>query len=228
MDTPTLYERGWGKKLSYVFAFERDNIVDVIWRYSQDHAGTTRRRDEVGFASVHPESLEFACGCPRTLSEYFRDGHDAVVSPASLIPSLSYLRRSAARLMKTGSWSSLRVGGPQSIHCDTCWEELRGTLSPLTRLAPVLRTSTLTCAFFFQYGVAPCDLGVVFCFASGEQSAIEPGNFGEEATGTRTAPVRDDQVRFIRRRSGVDPEGRASPQLPLMPLNHLHQTLTLC
>ncbi|XP_043920711.1 peptide-N(4)-(N-acetyl-beta-glucosaminyl)asparagine amidase [Protopterus annectens] len=46
-DKPLLYEVGWGKKLSYVIAFSKDQIVDVSWRYSCKHEELLTRRTEV-------------------------------------------------------------------------------------------------------------------------------------------------------------------------------------
>ena len=47
LDAPLMYEKGWGKKLSYVLAFTRHEAADVSARYSRDWAETLARRTEV-------------------------------------------------------------------------------------------------------------------------------------------------------------------------------------
>ena len=47
MDAPLMYESGWGKKLNYVIAFSRDEVVDVTRRYTNKLSEVMDRRNLV-------------------------------------------------------------------------------------------------------------------------------------------------------------------------------------
>ncbi|KAJ8577644.1 hypothetical protein ON010_g1563 [Phytophthora cinnamomi] len=47
LDCPLTYEVGWGKKLSYIFSFAHDEVVDTARRYTQNWTEMRSRRQDV-------------------------------------------------------------------------------------------------------------------------------------------------------------------------------------
>jgi tRNA U54 and U55 pseudouridine synthase Pus10 len=80
-DTPLLYEAGWGKKLTYVIAANKDEVVDVTKRYTKKYDEVLTRRTTVNeewladavalldhaqkyqIAHVSPQRLEVLWSC---------------------------------------------------------------------------------------------------------------------------------------------------------------------
>lgn len=52
IDTPLQYELGWGKKLTYVIAFSKDEVQDVTWRYTVQFEQVRARRREGSEAAL--------------------------------------------------------------------------------------------------------------------------------------------------------------------------------
>ncbi|XP_022112857.2 peptide-N(4)-(N-acetyl-beta-glucosaminyl)asparagine amidase [Pieris rapae] len=46
LDTPLMYDHGWGKKLTYVIAVSCNDVQDVTWRYTTKHKEVLLRRNQ--------------------------------------------------------------------------------------------------------------------------------------------------------------------------------------
>jgi peptide-N4-(N-acetyl-beta-glucosaminyl)asparagine amidase len=59
LDTPLLYELGWGKKLTYIISFSRYGIVEVSAKYSRNLKDVIIRRQELQYGDQYVmESIE--------------------------------------------------------------------------------------------------------------------------------------------------------------------------
>lgn len=65
-DAPLTYQAGWGKKLTYVIAYSRDDIQDVTWRYTQEPTNVVLAR-----RSLCPENELQVCFIQQTDSFFF-------------------------------------------------------------------------------------------------------------------------------------------------------------
>ncbi|KAM7278541.1 hypothetical protein ACFE04_005675 [Oxalis oulophora] len=114
-DKPLLYEKGWNKKLNYVFAIARDGVYDVTKRYTRKWHEVLSRRNITTEASVSTVMTRMTTNCRRTFT---RD---------SL--SLSEQRdrnekEELERNLHTNEVSSISLPGRQTG--DLSWRILRG------------------------------------------------------------------------------------------------------
>lgn len=54
IDAPLMYQHGWKRKVDYIIAYSHEDIQDVTWRYTNNHAETRRNRHQC----TEPELLK--------------------------------------------------------------------------------------------------------------------------------------------------------------------------
>ncbi|CAI5702823.1 unnamed protein product [Peronospora effusa] len=62
LDCPLTYEVGWGKKLSYIFSFGRDEVVDSARRYTLNWSEMLTRRQDVSEKWLETTINQMNCG----------------------------------------------------------------------------------------------------------------------------------------------------------------------
>lgn len=108
-DENLLYERCWGKKLTYIIAFSKEQVVDVTWRYSANHNEVIQRR-----SLVREEWLL------RTL-ELFNEKQSLsserckVLQDRSAKELAEFFSVYEGKLLGTAAWRRM-IGKPESVH----------------------------------------------------------------------------------------------------------------
>lgn len=72
LDTPLMYDKGWGKKHAYVLAFAIDHMQDVTWRYHFNHRAAIKRRTAVREPVLRNFINKMNSRLARTLAEEHR------------------------------------------------------------------------------------------------------------------------------------------------------------
>lgn len=162
-DSALMYESGWGKKLSYVFAFNANQVVDVIHRYSrQYYSSVLTRRNMVPEDWLNQVtrslSLQRQANLPETVkreleAKWLEERIELFVSSCSSSPSGTggFLGRQSGSLEwrlsrgETGSSSSTVSNCPPSSTSTNessllgCSKEFLTTLFDLSQHAPTLK-----------------------------------------------------------------------------------------
>lgn len=72
-DNPLIYECGWGTNLSYVLAYSHEEVQDVTWRYSADHAKMLANRNKCSEHELIQTLITLRANRQRQLSEARRN-----------------------------------------------------------------------------------------------------------------------------------------------------------
>jgi len=124
LDSPLMYEQGWGKKLTYCFAFARDHAVDVTKRYTRKFDELLTRRND-----FTEQQLQQAM---RAINEFAIDRSVATLAEADGEARRTVLQRRAELEAK-----ELDGGGPNAAKPEeqvgrtsgeAAWREQRGEL----------------------------------------------------------------------------------------------------
>jgi len=124
LDAPLMYEQGWGKKLTYCFAFARDHAVDVTKRYTRKFDELLTRRNE-----FTEQQLQQAM---RAINDFAIDRSVAALSEAD-----GEARRVALQSRAELEAKELQGGGADAAKPeeqvgrtsgDAAWREQRGEL----------------------------------------------------------------------------------------------------
>ncbi|KAL5256631.1 hypothetical protein ACHWQZ_G011774 [Mnemiopsis leidyi] len=140
-DRPLIYEQGWKKKLSYVIAFSKDEVVDVTYRYTLDPNEIKPRR--INEAAVQNK----IANCNK-----FSFRHSA---EKKQLLTKRLAKEMTAILLKPGVGASEEYGGRESG--SLAWRQSRGeggTTSHDPEGDRVIRTGEVERSFAVRYSPA--------------------------------------------------------------------------
>ncbi|XP_064362231.1 peptide-N(4)-(N-acetyl-beta-glucosaminyl)asparagine amidase isoform X4 [Dromaius novaehollandiae] len=124
-DKPLLYETGWGKKLSYIIAFSKDEVVDVTWRYSCKHEEVLSRRTVVSEAMLR----ETINALNRTRQQFVSENRRRALLERTIVELVEFI---SPKTPKPGEFGGRTSGS-------TAWRVARGEIgSEVFQLAAML------------------------------------------------------------------------------------------